>query len=83
MTSGDVPRALSRVIVKLAQVDDPERRAAELAERVPGGRVVRVSGRGRAVIAIDPGADTSAAARTLAAEPDVEYAEPDVEDRAV
>ena len=35
------------------------------------------------MIAIDPGADTAAAARTLAAEPDVVYAEPDTEDRAV
>ena len=76
------PRALSRVIVKLTS-DDLEGRAAELAGRLPGGRVVRVSGSGRAVISIDPGADTAAAAETLAAEPDVVYAEPDTEDRAV
>ena len=44
---------------------------------------MRVSGSGRAVIPIDPGADTAAAAETLAAEPDVVYAEPDTEDRAV
>jgi hypothetical protein len=76
------PRALSRVIVKLTGTD-LEARAAELAGRLPGGTVVRVSGSGRAVIAIEPGADTAAAAASLSAEPDVVYAEPDTEDRAV
>ena len=79
----DEPRALSRVIVKLAPEADAEARAAELAAGLPGGHVVRVSGSGRALIALEPGADTAAAAASLAAEPDVVYAEPDQEDRAV
>ena len=72
-----------RVIVKLAQTADVETRANELASRLPGGQVVRVSPRGRAVIAIDADADPAAAARTLDGESDVEYAEADVEDHAV
>ena len=82
------PRALERrVVVKLAEgsfasEDDLQRRATELAAEVPGGRVVRVSRRGRVILLVGPEGDPAAAAEQLGLLPGVEYAERDVVDRA-
>ena len=78
--------AESQLVVKLAvsaAAQDLDDRATALAEMLPGGRVVRVSPRGRVVLAVEPGTDVAAAAARVAAEPDVQYAEPDVADHAV
>jgi lantibiotic modifying enzyme len=73
-----------RVIVQIAtSAGEPTTAAVSLLERVPGGRVVRVSPRGRAVVELPPGADTVAVAAELQADPRVVYAEPDVIDTAL
>lgn len=78
--------AETQLVVKFAAsapAQDLDDRASALAAMLPGGRVVRVSPRGRAVLAVEPGTDVAAAAARVAAEPDVVYAEPDIADHAV
>ncbi|WP_062383341.1 S8 family serine peptidase [Demequina iriomotensis] len=73
----------NRVIVKLEGGDAPlEERASALAEALPGASIVRISGSGRVLLALDAEADAAAAAAALAALPGVAYAEPDVMDSA-
>ena len=66
-----------------ASEDERAQRAEQLAAGLPGGRLVRVSRRGRAIIAVADDAELDALAASVSEEPDVDYAEPDVIDRAV
>jgi len=74
-----------RVIVQLERPVEREqltRRAAELRTLVPGASVVRVSPRGRVILLLETGTDLDSAITVLGGEVDVEFAEPDVIDRA-
>lgn len=76
-------RAERRLVVKFV----PERaaEAAELADtlagELPGGRTVRVSRRGRALLEVDE--DPAGLAERVSGRPEVDWAEPDTVDRAV
>lgn len=77
------PDTTSRMVVKFVaeHATDAAGLADRLAGELPGGRVVRVSGRGRAVLVVE--GDVAAMARTVAERPEVDWAEPDTTDRAV
>lgn len=82
-----VPRAAHRVIVKLNRdvygADaDLEREATAMAAGIPGAAVERVSHTGRVLLNLSGDADPVSIAAQLNERDDVDYAEPDVMDRA-
>jgi hypothetical protein len=81
------PRAAHRVIVKLnrdrfAADADLEREAASLAADIPGAEVERVSHTGRVLLNLSGDLDPVSLAAELSTREGVDYAEPDVIDRA-
>lgn len=84
-----MPASGTRLVVKLRTAKDEgpasaAERAAALLERLPAGsRLLRAPSRsGRLVFVLAPGQDAAAVANSIAGDPLVEYAEPDVVDRA-
>ena len=75
----------SRVIVRLRQGETPidvQARVQELLQLVPGSRVERISGSGRILLRLAASTPIETAIEALSAHEGVEYAEPDVIDRA-
>ena len=77
-----------RIVVKLRPLPEDSARSVDdvvssLIEALPQGRTLRPPGAtGRVVFAVAPGTDVVELARQLSQRDDVEYAEPDVVDRA-
>lgn len=76
-----------RIIVKLRPPENEQESAAALvsaiSEEIPDGRVLDPPrGAGRVVFAVEPGTDVAELAKRLSERDDVEWAEPDVVDRA-
>jgi hypothetical protein len=80
-------RASNRVIVKLYRErygpdTDLELAAEQMAAEIPGAEVARVSRSGRVLLNLSPDIDPVSLAADLNGRDSVEYAEPDVIDRA-
>jgi subtilisin family serine protease len=76
-----------RIVVKLARApgeqESVESIASDISEGIPGGQVSgRPSATGRIVFSVEPGTDIGELARRLSERDDIEWAEPDVVDRA-
>lgn len=81
-------RGANRLIVKLnreryAAEEDLEREATSLAADIPGAVVERISRTGRVLLSLAEDSDPATLAAEVSQREGVDYAEPDVTDRAV